>query len=133
MKLLDTTFLIDYLGGDPAAETYLSAHEDTEFITTTINLKEIAVGYALQEQLDPQELQPTFAWLDIIPFQPQHAIIAGEMEAALHARENPNQAKLNALAADTLIAAVAKASGAAVVTRNVDDFELFDSVSVESY
>jgi predicted nucleic acid-binding protein len=32
-----------------------------------------------------------------------------------------------------LIAAVAKATGATVVTQNTDDFELLDGVSVESY
>ena len=34
MKLLDTTFLIDHVGDEPAVESYLSAHEDSEFATT---------------------------------------------------------------------------------------------------
>lgn len=133
MKLLDTTFLIDYLGGEPAVERYLSAHEDAEFATTALNLKEIAVGRALQGDLDRHELRATFEWLDIVPFRPQHAIIAGEMEARLHANDETNQDKVRSLAVDILIAAVADAAGATVVTRNVDDFELFESISVESY
>jgi Predicted nucleic acid-binding protein, contains PIN domain len=133
MKLLDTTFLIDYLGGDPAVESYLSAHEDSEFATTAINLKEIAVGRALQDGLDHHELRATFEWLDIISFRPQHAIIAGEMEATLRASDDANQDKVESLAADILIAAVAESTGSTVVTRNVNDFALFESVAVESY
>jgi PIN domain. len=55
------------------------------------------------------------------------------MEATLRASDDTNQDKVESLAADILIAAVAESTGATVVTRNVDDFELFESVAVESY
>jgi len=133
MKLLDTTFLIHYWGGREATKTYLEAHEDAEFVTTTLNLKEIAVGLSLQGNLDRHQLLSTFEWVETVPFQTDHAVVAGELEAALQRDDAINQDKINALAGDLLIAAVAKATGATVVTENVADFELFDGVSVEGY
>jgi len=133
MKLLDTTFLIHHWAGRDAVADYLERHEECEFVTTTLNIKEIAVGRELQEKLDPFEIKSQFAWVRTIPFQLEHAILAGELEATLHRDEQINQDKINSLAGDVLIAAVAKATGATVVTQNTDDFELLDGVSVESY
>ena len=133
MKLLDTTFLIHHWAGQDAVADYLERHEESEFATTTLNIKEIAVGRELQGKLDPFEIKSQFAWVRTIPFQLEHAILAGELEAALHRDEQINQDKIKSLAGDVLIAAVAKATGATVVTQNTDDFELLDGVSVESY
>ncbi|NGM71050.1 type II toxin-antitoxin system VapC family toxin [Natronolimnobius sp. AArcel1] len=133
MKLLDTTFLIHYWAGREAVKDYLETHEEAEFVTTTLNIKEIAVGRELQGKLDPVEIQSQFEWMTILPFQLEHAVIAGELEAAFHRDETVNQDKINSFSGDLLIAAVAKAAGATVVTRNMDDFEQFDGVSVESY
>lgn len=133
MKLLDTTFLIHYWGGDDAVASYLAAHEDSEFITTTLNIKEIAVGRELQGQLSRPEIRSAFDWLRIVPFEADHAFLAGELEATLHRDESVNQDKINALGGDLLIAAVAKEQNATVVTENTDDFDRFDGVSVEGY
>lgn len=133
MKLLDTTFLIHYWGGIEEAGAYLEAHEEHEFVTTTLNLREIAVGRALQGRLDRHEIRSTFDWLSVVPFTLDHAFHAGKLEADLRSNTTYNQDKINALTGDSLIAAVAKERGATVVTENVDDFELFDGVSAESY
>jgi predicted nucleic acid-binding protein len=68
MKLLDTTFLIHYWGGVDAVREYLEANEDSEFVTTTLNLKEIAVGRELQGALDWHEIRSTFDWVRFVPF-----------------------------------------------------------------
>lgn len=134
MKLLDSTFLVDYLAGEDAVGEYLERHEESEtFATTAINVKEIAVGRALQGALDRHEIRSTFGWLEFLTFGPEHAFEAAGIEAALHAAPEVNQDRINALAGDVLIAAVARANGAIVVTRNVEDFELLEGVSVESY
>jgi len=133
MKLLDTTFLIHYWAGRDAVAAYLETHDQTEFVTTTLNIKELAVGRAVRGKLEPAEIHSTFAWTTIVPFQAEHAFIAGELEAKLHQRERVNQDKINSLTGDLLIAAVAKEAGATVVTRNTDDFQLFEGVSAESY
>jgi hypothetical protein len=133
-KLLDTTFLIHYWAGRDAVKKYLEAHEDTdEFVTTAINLKEIAVGRKLQRQFDPAEIWSEFEWVEFVPFAADHAMLAGEMEATLRADDDVNQQKVNALTGDLFIAAVAKDLSAPVVTRNADDFEMLDGVSVETY
>lgn len=133
-KLLDTTFLIHYWAGVEAVEEYLESHEETsEFVTTAINLKEIAVGRELQGKFDPNEIRSTFDWVRTVPFQTEHAFFAGQMEATLRKNDEVNQQKVNELAGDLFIAAVAKDLNASVVTRNVDDFEMLDGVSVETY
>ena len=133
MKLLDTTFLIHYWAGREAVRDYLERHEEAEFATTTLNLKEIAVGRDLQGKLDRNEILSKFEWVHIVPFQTEHAFVAGQLEATLQRDERVNQDKINSLAADVLIAAVAKETGATVVTENVEDFEVFDAVPVERY
>lgn len=133
MKLLDTTFLIHYWGGREEVREFLERNDESEFATTTLNVKEIAVGRALQGKLDRREIQSTFGWMDIIAFRSEHAFLAGELEAELHRDDQINQDKINSLAADVLIAAVATETGATVVTENTDDFGRFDGVSVESY
>jgi len=133
MKLLDTTFLIHYWGGHEDVRDYLERHDQSEFSTTTLNLKELAVGRDLQGELDRHEILSTFAWVDVVPFRTEHAFVAGRLEAELHRDEHVNQDKINALAGDVLIAAVARETGATVVTENTDDFERLPGVSVESY
>lgn len=132
MKLLDTTFLIHYWGGVEETAEYLAAHDEETFVTTTLNVKEIAVGRALQGKLDRNEIRSTFDWLTVLPFEREHAYVAGELEARLRRDEEINQDGLNALAADLLIAAVADSENATVVTRNIEDFEQI-GVAVEGY
>jgi predicted nucleic acid-binding protein len=133
MKLLDTTFLIHYWAGRESVKEYLDGRADTEFVTTTLNLKELATGRALQGQLNRHAIRSTFDWITILPFRFAHAIVAGELEAPLHADAGTNQDKINALTADVLTAAVAKHEGATVVTQNAADFQRFDGVAVETY
>lgn len=133
MKLLDTTFLIHYWAGREDARDYLEQHEESEFTTTTLNVKELAVGRELQGELDRHELLSTFDWVRIIPFQTEHAFIAGQLEATLHRDETVNQDKINSLTGDALIGAVATELGAPVVTKNSADFDSLDGVSVETY
>lgn len=133
MKLLDTTFLIHYWGGVDAVKTYLEANEEAEFLTTTLNIKEIAVGRELQGKFDRHEIRSTFGWVSIAPFDVDHAFRAGELEAQLHWNGDLNQDKVHSPAGDLLIAAVAKELNATIVTQNAADFELFDGVSVETY
>lgn len=133
MKLLDTTFLIHYWAGREAVRNYLETHEKEEFVTTTLNIKEIAVGREIQGKLDLAEIQSKFEWTTILPFQVEHAVIAGQLEADLHRDENVNQDKINSLSGELLIAAVAKEVDATVVTQNTDAFQMFDGVSVDTY
>lgn len=133
MKLLDTTFLIHYWAGREGVRDFLERHEESEFATTTLNIKEIAVGRELQGKLDRHEILSKFEWLHIVPIRTEHAFVAGQLEAELQRDDSVNQDRINSLTGDVLIAAVATETGATVVTENVDDFEIFDDVSVEPY
>ncbi|PSQ25289.1 VapC toxin family PIN domain ribonuclease [Halobacteriales archaeon QS_9_68_17] len=134
MKLLDTTFLIHYWAGEERTREYLERHaDDNEFVTTAINLKEIAAGKELQSQFNQNEIRSTFNWVEVIPFDSEHAFIAGQLEADLRRDDTVDQDKINALVGDLLIVAVAKQRGAPVVTQNEDDFAMFDGVTVETY
>lgn len=134
MKLLDTTFLIHYWAGRNAVAEYLETHEETAtFVTTPINLKELAVGRTLQGGDPRQEIGRRFNWVEVVPFGTEHAVLAGELEADLRSNGDLNQDKINALTGDVLIGAVALDLDAPVVTRNVEDFELLDGVEVETY
>jgi len=133
MKLLDTTFLIHYWAGREGVRDYLERIEEFELTTTTLNIKEIAVGRALQGKLDRHEILETFEWVNIIPFGTEHAFLAGQVDAELHRDESVTRGKINSLTGDVLIAAVAEETGATVVTENIDDFEFLGDVSVETY
>lgn len=136
MKLLDTTFLAHYYRGNDRVERFLTDRDDIEsedLVTTTINLKEIAVGlYAIGEAPTSARFKSELGWLQIVPFESGHAIEAANLEAKLHAEDSINQDRINSLGGDLLIAGAAQALDATVVTDNVADFEALD-VAVESY
>jgi predicted nucleic acid-binding protein len=133
MRLLDTTFLIGYERGVEAVASYLADHEDEEFVTSTICMKELAVGKHLIGTPSRADLTTNYGWLRIVPFTVEHAYHAGALEATLHADPDVNRDGINSLSGDVLIAGVARSLGAAVVTRNAEDFGRFDGVAVESY
>jgi predicted nucleic acid-binding protein len=131
-KLLDTTFLIHHWGGHESVKSYLETQpQETEYVTTTINLKEIAVGRTLVDAFDPAEIRSQFAWVEVVPITPEIAWEVAEIEAALY-RKEMNQDRINSLAGDALIAGAAVELDATVVTENVDDFETL-GVPTESY
>jgi predicted nucleic acid-binding protein len=90
-------------------------------LALSINLKEIAVGKMIVEDPTPtvEDVLADFAWLEVEPFGEGDAVEAARIEADLRESEEytPN------LAADVLIAGVARRLEAPVVTKNVSDFE----------
>ncbi len=132
-KLLDTTFLIHHWGGRESVKSYLESQpEGTEYVTTAINLKEIAVGRKLVGEFDPVEIQSQFEWVRVVPVTPASAWEVAEIESDLHQADEVNRDRINALAGDAIIAGVAAELGATVVTDNVDDFETL-GVPAERY
>lgn len=127
--LLDTTFLIDYLSGSDDVRRFLEGNPEDEFATTAMNYKEVAVGLRLDGAFDPETLSAAFEWLEVVPISTEHALAASEFEAELYRSDDHTRRAVDAATADLLIAGVADAEGMTVVTRNVDDFEPFVSVS----
>lgn len=133
VKLLDTTFLVHHWSGRPAVKSYLEAQpEGTEYVTTTLNLKEIAVGRKLMDAFDAAEIRSQFRWVRIVPISTEIAWAAADLEAPLHTDDAVNRDRINALAGDVLIAGAAASLDATVVSNNAEDFREL-GVPVESY
>lgn len=134
-KLLDTTFLIDFLSRGREVRPYLEANDgpETEFLTTSIAMKELAVGlHRVEDEPSMSELRSDFGWTDVIPFSTRHAFYTGRIGEQLD-RRGVHGDRLNSLAGDVLIGGVALAEDATVVTRNVEDFEFLPEADVEAY
>lgn len=131
MKFLDTTFLIDHQNGDPRVQSYLGEHEDETFVTSTLALKEVAVGRFIVQTPPPcqQEIRDDFRWLRVEPFSLSHALSAAEIEADLRHADRFHES----LTTDILLGGVAKTLNAPVVTQNTRDFKPLIGVSVETY
>ena len=123
--VLDSSFVIDVLNGDPAAAgrwRRIFAEGDDPLLSEIV-VCEVRTG------LRPNEVVHLEAFLEAVEFvQPaaESAILAGEWRAAARARGRTLSL------ADALIAAAADATGAAVLTRNGRDFAL-TPVRVEAY
>jgi predicted nucleic acid-binding protein len=133
MKLLDTTFLVDHQRGEGSVARFLEDCEEKgeTLITSSINLKEIAVGRFLVEEPKPsiEDVLADFGWLEVEPFSEKGALEAARIESELRQSDDYEPE----LAADVLIAGVACSLGAPVVTRNTEDFDTFEVVSIEEY
>jgi hypothetical protein len=123
--LLDTTFIIDHLRGDPAAIGRLRAvveSGDLAFVNDVVS----AEAWAGAPSDDDHDLTALLRFLEFIAAGPDHAKQAGRWRA--NARAGGRELSI----ADALIGAGAAASRATVLTRNAKDFALMP-VSVESY
>lgn len=123
--LLDSTFVIDYLRGDPdAIERYRRMFDaGDEPLTTEIVVCEVATG--ARAHPDP-DLTAFLEPLEFVQPGPEAALLAGSWRADARRRG------LSLSLADALIAGAAEATGAVVLTRNVRDFAL-TPVRVEPY
>ena len=123
--VLDSTFMVDHLRGEPAALRRLwdlFENGDDPFVTEIV-VCEVRSG------LRPHEEASFAALLEPLEFvQPgiETALTAGRWRAELHKRGRTISL------ADALIGAVADALGATVLTRNRKDFALMP-VQVEVY
>lgn len=80
-----------------------------------------------------EELLADLGRLRILSFTAEHVYMAGKIEDDLHADPDVQQDRMDSLMGDLVIAGVVRAIDAPVVTHTVEDFELFDGVSVERY
>jgi predicted nucleic acid-binding protein len=129
MKVVDTTFLIDYYRERDAIEQYLDAHDEETIAASTITFGELAVGEIMARDETKREILADLGWLDVRAFTIEHAYDAAAIEADLRDRGEYRATSAN----DIEIGGTARALGVPIVTRNVEDFERFDGVVVETY
>ena len=129
MKVLDATFLIDYLGGVRSTLEYLDAHSNEQFVIPVPALAEILVGEGNGPDGDPAGACRDLEWGEIYRVDERTAVTA----AAIAAEIGPSGPSLDAN--DALIAAVGRELDAPVVSadRDLTHPETKRVVDVERY
>ena len=79
MKVLDATFLIDYLDGVDATAEYLLAREDERFILPTPAYAKALVGEGNKPDGDVAEAKAELSWGEVYETGESTAELAGEI------------------------------------------------------
>jgi predicted nucleic acid-binding protein len=114
MKVLDATFLIDYLNGVDATAEFLLAHEDERFILPAPAYAEALVGEGNDPDGDVAEVKADLSWGEVYETDEETAALAGEIANEV-GPEGPFLAGM-----DGLIAAVGRELDAPVVSSDGD-------------
>lgn len=127
MYLLDTNVLSAMMSSQPAASitTWIADRPEEELFTTSICQAEILAGIANLPEGRRRQLLHTAA-LEIFEADFSGRVLSFDQEAARHYAElyaARRQAGRSVGMADLMIAAIARANSAQLVTRNTHDFE----------
>lgn len=129
MKVLDATFLIDYLSGVDVTAEYLLANDDETFIFPAPAYAEALVGEGNAPNGDVAAAKVDLSWGEVYETDEDTATLAGEIANEIGA-EGPFLAGM-----DGLIAATGRELGAPVVSNDSDltHEETKQVVDVEEY
>ena len=130
MVCLDSTFLVDYLRGNPALEDVLKKWEKTNerVAIPSPALAEVASGAELEKTGREQKLLDAICRRFIVlPLTEQSARQAGKIDAEL-----TEAGELIGLV-DAMIAAIAIEQGEVLVTRNLRHFKRIQDLRTEGY
>ncbi|MFH2112703.1 MAG: type II toxin-antitoxin system VapC family toxin [Candidatus Bathyarchaeota archaeon] len=131
MKLVDTTFLIDLLRGDPGAVEAAEALErEGGAATTSVNVYELFTGIynVADAERRAEQAERLVGRLEVFSLDEASAKTA----AAMTARQNRSKEPLDVL--DTLIASTSIAHGCrTILTRNIRHFNRMPGVQAETY
>lgn len=131
MKVLDASFLIDYLDGDDATWEFYEEHgaAQTTWIVPVPALAEVLVGEGNIPKGDVFGARTDLSWVNVRPVDERTAITAGQIAEEIA----PSGPYLDG--PDALIAAVARELDAPVVSRDGDltHGETRQVVDVEPY
>lgn len=131
MKVLDTTFLIDYLDGLESTREFYEEQggDQIRWIVPVPALAEILVGEGNRPNGDVDSAREDLAWTDVQPVNQQTAITAGKIADEIA----PGGPYLDG--PDALIAAVGRILNAPVVSEDGDltHAETKQVVNVEEY
>jgi len=129
MKVLDATFLIDYLDGVDATAEYLLANDEETFVFPAPAYAEVLVGEGNAPNGDIAAAKADLSWGEVYNPDAETAAIAGEIADEISS-EGPFLAGM-----DGIIAATGRDLGAPVVTSDADltHEETKEVVDVEEY
>ncbi len=128
MRCFDSTFLIDYVRGDPAAVGKVKdlVELGERLTTSSVAAAELLVGAHFRGR---RELSRTLEFLDrleVVPFAPAEAVEAGRIGAEALRRGTPIAGN------DLLVAASARHRGGILVSRD-RVFSQVPGLAVETY
>jgi tRNA(fMet)-specific endonuclease VapC len=113
VKILDTSFLVDYLQNKKYTLRYLESNNDEAFYASTLTMFELFRG-ELKSGGDSESLQEDLEWLNEKELSRKGAKEAAKIERKLEQEGE----KVNL--ADVLIAGTARETGAEIVTGDSD-------------
>lgn len=96
MKILDATFLIDYLDGVDATAEYLLANEDERFVVPAPAYAEALVGEGNDPDGDVAGVRADLSWCEVYETDEDTATLAAEIAAEI-GPEGPFLAGMDAL------------------------------------
>lgn len=116
MKVLDTTFLIDYLDGCEASREFYEQHGGAQirWVVPVSALAEVLVGEGNLPNGDVDEARADLTWVDVHPIDERTAVTAGQITNEIA----PGGPYLDG--PDALIAAVGRELNAPVVSGDGD-------------
>lgn len=128
--ILDTTFLIHLLHGDPAVKRLMSEIDETgTAYVTSISVMELWEGIHLSSATNEEHTrtEELLSEMHELPFDRDCGMKAGEIAADLRSRGQPLEDP------DVMIGATGLVHDETVLTRNVEHFERINGLAVESY
>ena len=126
MRLVDSSFLVDYARGDEAAIAYLAAHDEEVIGASTIVLSELYRGLMLTREMTREEAMSKYEWVEPVAFTNETAAEAAEIYVELHTDGEMIDRS------DIYIAGTARALGVPLVVGD-SDFDVIDELDVETY
>lgn len=126
MKLLETSYLVDYERKRPVAKEFFSANIHEPLAASTVSMFELAFGVVWDSERDLSELQDSLHWVDFLDFTVMDAIEGARIQAELQSTGE------RIPIGDMLIAGVARNRGATLVAADAH-FEDIARLTVETY
>lgn len=126
MKLLETSYLVDYENGHESTRRYYERHANEPLTASTISLFELAFGVVWSNSSSLEELVGSLTWVEFLAFSVEDALEGARIQAELQ--------KLGQRIpiADVMIAGAARNRGADLVADDTH-FDGIEGLTVESY
>ena len=126
MKLLETSYLVDYEKGRKVAREYFETHAEEPLAASTISMFELAFGVVWESERKLERLESSLRWVDFLEFSVADAIETARIQAELQSTGE------RLPIGDMMIAGVARNRGLTLVTAD-DHFRTVEGLTVEEY
>jgi tRNA(fMet)-specific endonuclease VapC len=83
MKLLETSYLVDYERGRDAAKSYFDENKHEVLAASTVSMFELAFGVVWDSGGSLDELQDSLQWVDFLEFTILDAMEGAQIQAEL--------------------------------------------------